>query len=336
MVERVTCRPVTDPREYAVAALPELTPDRVLLHYEGLTFPPVDRRLAVRPGSRRWLGAAALGPSGPVGLLVAALPGEPGDGEAGHCEGEGEEPGGLAAEAESSPGVAEVVSFLILPRHRGRGLGTALLARVEELAAEAGARALRGAYRTSWRSRAAIEALLTSRGWSPPRTRVLLARSSTGSARPLLTRQAPPLPPQAEVVAWEDLTEADHRAMAAICGEEGFPGRLSPYQDPDRLAGGISTALRWEGEAAGWLTVHRISFDTVQYSSLYLHPRVRGHKLYWALLREAARRRLADPDLQAAIFAFAPDNEVMRRVIDGPMKRHFVQRSELRVSRKDL
>lgn len=138
------------------------------------------------------------------------------------------------------------------------------------------------------------------------------------------------------MVAWEDLTHADHAAMAAICAEEGFPRQLSPYQDPDRLEQGISTVLRWGGRAAGWLTVHRISFDTVQYSALYLHPNVRGHKLYWALLREAARRRLADPDLQGAIFAIAPGNEVMRGVIDGPMKRHFVQRSELRVSSKAL
>jgi GNAT superfamily N-acetyltransferase len=329
---------VTDPPGYAVDSLPELTPDRVLLHFERLTFPPIARRLSVRPGSRRWLGAAALEPGGPVGLLVAALP-DAADGGGGGAEIEGATEAGSGAgagAAQPAPGVVEVLSFLVLPRHRGRGLGTALLARVEELAAEAGATAIQGAYRTSWRSRAAIEALLASRGWTPPQTRVLLARSSTASARPLVERQAPPLPPEAEVAAWEDLTDADHAAMAAICAEAGFPRQLSPYQDPDRLEAGISTVLRWEGRAAGWLTVHRISFDTVQYSALYLHPRVRGQKLYWVLLREAARRRLADPDLQGAIFAIAPDNRVMRGVIDGPMRRHFVQRSELRVSRKEL
>lgn len=111
---------------------------------------------------------------------------------------------------------------------------------------------------------------------------------------------------------------------------------LTPFQEEPRLEPAVSVGLRWEGEVAGWLIVHRVAFDTVQYSAFFLRPDLRGRGLGLALLREAVRRRLADPAVRFAILAVDARNARMLRLVDGPLRPFLPRRSELRVSRKAL
>jgi GNAT superfamily N-acetyltransferase len=290
--------------------LERLAPEEVIQHHEDLTFPPIARRLAVRPVRGRWLGALALAETGPVGLAVAEL---------------------RPAEA------AQLVSFTVLPAHRRRGLGTALLGAVERLAADGGAEILEGSYRTSWRSREAIEALLRSRDWSPPESRMLLARGETSFAQSVLQTPQPTLPPEAEIFPWDDLTPDERQAIEARQGEDRwYPDVLTPFQEEPRLEPRVSVGLRWQGEVAGWMICHRVAFDTIQYSAFFLREDLRGRGLGWALVREAVRRRLADPDLRFAIFAIDARNERMRELVEGRLRDYFRGLSELRVSRKSL
>ena len=301
---------------YAVQPLERPTPEEVVQHHEDLTFPPIARRLAVRPARGPWIGALAVGADGPAGLALVELIGL----------------GELRPEA-----AAQVISFTVLPAHRRRGLGGALLATVERLAAEAGAGRIEGAYRTSWRSRGAIEALLVRRGWSAPETRMLLARGETSFARAALGTPKPELPPEAEIFSWEDLTDAERTAIEARQEEDRwYPDVLTPFQEEPRLEPTISVGLRWRGEVAGWMICHRVAFDTLQYSAFFLRPDLRRRGLGWALTREAVRRRLADPDLRHAIFAIDARNQRMREMAEGSLRKYFRGFSELRVSGKPL
>ena len=295
---------------YALELRRSLSVDEVLQHHEDLTFPPVARRLAVRPVRGRWSGASAVGSEGTVGLALAEL-----------------------REDE----VAQVVSLCILPAHRGRGLGRALLAGLERLAEEAGVPALEGAYRTSWRSRAAIEALLRSRGWGAPETRMLLARGETRFARSVLATPQPVLPAEAQIFSWEDLAPAERATIESRQEEDRwYPEVLTPFQEEPRLEPTISVGLRWAREVAGWMICHRVAFDTLQYSAFFLRDDLRGRGLGWALIREAVRRRLADPDLRYAIFAIDARNRRMRELVEGRFREYFARLSELQVSRKEL
>lgn len=294
---------------HAIQPLADLAPGTVLQHYEELTFPPIADRLARRPPRGRWCGAVALGDEGPVGLAVVELP---------------------------PAGAAQMLSLAVLPGARRRGVGTALLDQVERLAAGAGATALEGSYRTSWRSRGAIEALLTTRGWSPPETRLVLARGATATARQLVRQPAPALPDGAEIFSWIELTAEDRRAIEAAGDDAWFPPMLTPFQEEERIEEAISVGLRWQGEVAGWLIVHRVAFDTLQYSAFVLRRDLRGRGLGHALLHEAVRRRLADPAVRHAILAVDARNQPMLRLIEGPLRPFLTRRSELRVSRKAL
>lgn len=309
---------------YAIQRRLRLAPEEVLQHHEDLTFPPVARRLATKPPRGDWLGAIALDAKGPVGLVVLEV--------AAGADARGEAAGDAGAGA-----VAQLLSLAVLPGHRGRGLGAALVAAAEDLARDAGASSLEGAYRTSWRSGAAIEAVLRSRGWSPPKTRMVLARGETGFARGLLRTAAPELPPEAELFTWDELSPGERdRIVVQQRRDPWYPEILTPFQEEPRLEPTISVGLRWRGEVAGWMVCHRVAFDTLQYSAFFLREDLRGRGLGWALLREAVRRRLADPDLRYAILAVDARNNRMLDLVRGRLEPYLARTSELRVSRKRL
>jgi len=299
---------------YAIQPLVRLGASEVLHHYEELTFPPVARRLAVRPAAGEWRGALAVGADGPVGLALVEV-------------------GGRAGAA----GAAQLFSLAVLPAHRGRGVGTRLVAAAEGLARDGGAEAVEGAYRTSWRSRPAIEALLRSRGWSPPETRLILARGESGFAQQFLRTPAPALPKEAELFTWDELTEAERAWILARQREDRwYPEVLTPFQEEPRLEPTVSVGLRWRGEVAGWMICHRVAFDTLQYSAFFVREDLRGKGLGAALLRDAVRRRLADPDIRHAIFAVDARNTPVRAWLEQAGPRYLAGTSELRVSRKGL
>lgn len=295
---------------YAIQPFERLTPSEVLQHYEELTFPPVARRLALRPAAGDWQGALAVAAGGPVGLALVEL---------------------------GASGTAQLFSLAVHPAHRRRKIGSALTAAAEHLAGRAGAAAIEGAYRTSWRSRPAIEALLAARRWTVPETRLVLARGETGFARRLLRTPPPDLPEEAEIFSWEALLPGERDAILAHQREDPwFPEILSPFQEKPRLEPTISVGLRWRREVAGWLVCHRVAFDTLQYSALFVRDDLRGRGLAWAVVREAVRRRLADPDIRYTIFAVDARNQRMRAILDRRIRHALAGTSELRVSRKGL
>ena len=298
------------PPTYLVQPLAELRPSELVDTYEGLTFPPIERRAELRLITEPLFGAAALGEEGAVGLVAAKL---------------------------RTPELARVISLQVMPAHRARGLATHLVARCEELAAERGAREIEGLYRTSWRSRDAIERLLRTAGWSQPQTRYLIGRGATQSLGSLETLPRAELPPDLELFPWQELAPAEERAILERQEREGwFPQALSPFQVAPRLEREISVGLRAGGEVAGWMIVHRLSHDTVQYSALFVRDDLRRTGAARALVAAAIRRRLQNPAIRHGVFLVDARNEAMLRFAEGPLRPLLTKVSELREARKVL
>lgn len=302
--------PVSLSSTYVVQPLPELRLSDLVDAYEHLTFPPVEKRAELRQVSGALFGAVALDTEGPVALLVA------------------ERRGGARC---------RLLSLFVLPDHRERGLASHLLARSEELAAERGATELEGFYRTSWRSLAAIERLLRNAGWSPPQTRCLIGRGARDTLGSIGELAPVKLPEGVELFTWRDLSNAEERSILERQEREGwFPQALTPFQAAPRIEQNISVGLRVAGEVAGWMIVHRLSYDTVQYSALFVRHDLRGSGLARALVAEAIRRRLQVPAIRHGVFLVDTRNKPMLRFAEGPLRPLLAQRSELRVSRKKL
>jgi uncharacterized protein (TIGR03032 family) len=340
----------TQPQEAAgtappAAALPtrvaartvEVTLDQALVAAD-LTFPDLRRTAAARPLPEPLL-ATVLTAAPEAGAEPGAAPAAPLAAAVSIVR-----PGGGLSGAGSGAG-AEIVSFVVRSDLRRRGLGRLLLASVEAELARRGVPAVELAFRDTWNSAPAMRALLAGRGWSAPRTQLLLAQTDFSLLdEPWLEPR--PLPEGYEIFRWGDLTPGERREIVRR-QQRGpwFPEELSPFQVEDRIDREVSVGLRLrlndpaghgtESRVIGWLLAHRVREDVVQYTTLFVeegHGRLgRGIPLIVA----AARRQEA-AGVPRAIFMVRAENREMRRFLERRMAPCLTERAELLRSGKRL
>lgn len=236
-------------------------------------------------------------------------------------------------------GGAEVVSFLVRPEARGRGLGKLLLAAVEAEMARRDQPSVEISFRNTWPSAAAMTALLAGRGWSTPRTHVLLAQTDARILElPWLAVR--PLPAGYETFPWGELTAEERRDIVRRQQRDPwYPDALSPFHLEDRIDREVSVGLRRQGgdggRVIGWLLAHRVKDDVVQYTSLFVED---GHgKLGRGIpLIAAAARRQEAAGVPRAIFMVQTENRAMRRLLERRMAPYLTGRAEVLRSGKHL
>lgn len=307
------------PDGFTIQTLAPVSRPEDLGNLPGLAGPDLGNRLPHRPPPGSWLSALALGESGVAGMVVVEIS----DGE------------------DDEPVAAHLLSLVVAPAHRRQGLGHALLATAEEMAREAGAGELYGSYRTSWDSQPAVEALIEDRDWGTPETRMIIARGETDRARRLIEAKGADLPEEAEIVPLKELSYEELESV--LDAPQTNPGAIGsmPMEQPDaddapKLEPKVSVALRWKGRVAGFLVCHRLSTDTLQYSSFFVRSDLRQRGLGWALVREAVRRRLEDPSLRHAILTVDARNKRVRSLVEEHLGDYLESVSELKVSSKQL
>ncbi|MBV8954846.1 MAG: GNAT family N-acetyltransferase [Solirubrobacterales bacterium] len=100
------------------------------------------------------------------------------------------------------------------------------------------------------------------------------------------------LPPQYELVPWLHHTKEDRRKAMRLMEDDPVARRLDPFHDPSRVFGPSSNALRQDGELVGWCVTHRISQQTLQYSSVYVAAKQRRTVAPMILLNYSIREHL--------------------------------------------
>lgn len=315
--EAEAARPLPSP---LVARTLELGLDQALAHAE-LTFPDLRRTAASRPLREPLLTTvlttADTAAAAPAALLAAAV-----------------------SVLRPAAGGAEVVSFAVRADLRGKGLGKLLLAAVEAEMVRRGQPSVELSFRDTWPAAEAMRALLAALGWSPPATRVVMAKTDERIlALPWLAPR--PLPDGYEVFPWCDLRPEERRAIVRRQQRQPwYPEELSPFLLEDRVDHEVSVGLRQVDGAgrrrvAGWLLAHRVKDDVMQYTSLFVEP---GHgKLGRGIpLIAAAARRQKAAGVPRAIFMVRAENRAMRRLLDRRLARYLTQRTELLRSWKKL
>lgn len=249
----------------------------------------------------------------------------------------GDEVVGLAL-AELRPGgaSAELRSLVVSPAHRRRGVATALVAHVERALQAAGCRAVDWVYRMAWADAPAVERLLAARDWLPPQTRMYHFRTDCEHMLAVPWPPYPPLQPPYAVVAWGDLPDAARREIQTRQAQAPwYPPVLSPFQLEARVEREISVALTHAGTVVGWMMLHRLLPDTLQYTSLFVAAEHQKHAGAIHLVREASLRQLAS-GVPHGIYQVQADNLLMLRYVEEWLSPYLVARTESRASRKRL
>jgi ribosomal protein S18 acetylase RimI-like enzyme len=280
--------------------------------FEPLTFPSLQKRWLTHPQRGHLGGVAAIVAGQMVGLVVAELLTDALRVPAGHR--------------------ADVISLYVDPDHRQQGIATQLLRYLEAALRQLNCPQVQVRYPVSELTNNGLETILHHQGWQSPKMDFLITKSTIEALK-----QAPwvyqyPLPPQFTVFPWSELTAAERDRIQQ---RQAYPDSLNPFTDDPRLEPINSLGLRYQGEVIGWTLNHRVAFDTIRYSTLFVETQFQRMGRGFSLLTEAVKRHI-ESGIPYATSAVASDNLAMLNCADRYYRPYATYLSESRCSTKFL
>lgn len=245
--------------------------------FAGMTFPAYRHFLDLEPVRRH-----PQVPNTPV-VMPVALGGRVGG-----------EPAALAlAEIrEGQTAKAEVLSLFVVPEHRGRGLGTALLETMGAYLSRMGIVEVMGVYMTGQPGQQAVERILEKAGWSKPEIRQLTLRFTLEEARRTGWYGKYPLEAGYTVFPWKYLTESEREALKASQRATGWiKPDLEPWKhDAEGFEPVSSLGIRLQGELVGWIINHALDARVVRFTCSFIRRDLGRRGKIVPVYSEAIRR----------------------------------------------
>ena len=230
-----------------------LTPSN-LAPYAALTFPALNRDItASQQVTGELLGLSAMADGVMVGLAIAEV---------------------------MANGGARLLSLMVEPTWRQRGIGRGVLDRLMAMLAKENISTLTVHYPSSELTRSAFEPILKRLGWSPPRTEALLLEARSDRLAAATWAEQHPIRDPYRVIPWAEISTT-HWQQASL---SELPAELRPQADSPAIEPAISLGLVHHNRLVGWLVVERTSSDHVSYSSFFVEPGHRGRARGVALL----------------------------------------------------
>lgn len=286
--------------------------DAVMQQFDSLTFPRFSREMRFQSIRQPLSGVLVSQGQQPVGLVLA--------------------------ERRADNDGALIRSLFVAPDQRRNGLARGLLRVLEQALAAQGCPHIDIFYRTDWSSYLVVEHLLQCEGWLPPIVYLYQYRCNVADALAASGNPEVDLPPGFSLFPWAELSPAEQQEIKTRqANEHWYPSNLDPFQLEGYPVFGNSMGLRCDRQVVGWMITHRTGPETIQYTSLFTAPELRGlgrAKLAWALIIGAARRQLLQ-GIPIAIFQVEANNRPMRYFTQRYLA-DYMKVNELRVARKLL
>ncbi len=216
---------------------------------------------------------------------------------------------GMAVAERQADGGAGLISLMVQPDMRRRGLATRMVANLQKFLAQEGVRELRVRYHTNASIVASFEPLLRRLAWATPQTDFVLIQSSAELLATTGWNTRFVIAAPYTLFPWLQATPEDLVAATNL----GAPMLLLPPASVHGLEGAVSLGLRHRGSLVGWLIAHRVDAHTVRYSSLYVAPAHRARARGLALLAEGFCRQ-HQAGIPRAKAAIAPASTAFLRV----------------------
>lgn len=198
----------------------------------------------------------------------------------------------LAEQGLDGRGEAEILSLFVAPALRGQGVGTALVAALEDELRGLGVLSVQAVYMTGRPSIPAVERILSKRGWNPPALRSISVRFTPEEAltTPWFGRLR--LPAGFEVFEWRSLGGEERAALRASHERSpwittGLECWRHDHYGFDEVS---SLGLRWRGQVVGWVLNHRVDAETVRFTCSFMRRDLSGRARILPLYTESIRR----------------------------------------------
>ena len=239
--------------------------DSTAAKYEKLTFPPFRPLLRNIDSEKSIIAIAASYLEQAVGLALAEI-----------------------WQNDSS---VQVHSLFVEPPHRGAGIGTALLTRLEEELSQRGCTKTELVYITGKPTTPALERLLQKCNWIFPQPRMLICKGQAEAIMeaPWMKRYSR-IPSSYSIFPWLEITQEERQAIQQQQETQPWiPEDLIPFQYEKHLEPITSLGLRYQGQVVGWMINHRLSPDTIRYTCSFVRKDLQKMGRIISLYAEAAK-----------------------------------------------
>ena len=238
----------------------------------------------------------------------------------------------------------ELLSLYVVPSFRGQGIGTRLLASLEESMKARGCLSMETVYMTSIPSLAAFEALLQTRGWSQPVRRMRIFRTNTWRLReaswmPMFQS----LPIGFKIVRWDSVGEFLREDLKQSLREPScrIPKDVNPFfyeglgidgcpPEPE-----FSFGCLHQGRIVGWHLTHRPAQGQLRFSCSYVRLEVQDQIPLLALWNHTFRRLMDEKPTEVS-WAVAGHHEGMEKFTHRLLGPFLTSNVETRGARKPL
>jgi len=235
----------------------------------------------------------------------------------------------LALAERRRDGGAQLLSLMVAPPWRRRGIGTGLLLRLKPVLAAEGIAPVEVRYVANALTTSALEPILERLGWQAPHTDLLLLEGHSSQLAAVGWADRHPLQPPYGLVPWGQLSDLQLRTAEALAAEVPGPWADAASLQPDPQ---LSLALLHHRELVGWLLVERTGPGSVRYASFFVAPAHRGRARALALLHESFRNQHAAA-ISLAHAAIAPGHVALERLLRRHLAPPLLSIGQWRVSR---
>jgi len=257
---------------YSVEHLPIKT---IVQKYENWTFPSLSFKLKTRELNDPLIAILAMESDKMVGLLLA--------------------------EYIIEQNGVKVISLLVHPENRKRGIGTGLLQKLENWASEKGFWRIDLVFQSNWELSEALTRALAKCHWEDPVRRMILCYANIKNYEGAPWLSYDQIPPKFEIFNWSDLTGDDKNLIMNQRVAGSVTPDVDPFQAAEKCLPELSVGLRHQGQLVGWMITHKVSNETLQRTCVYLDPEFRKNNLALALSANVIKLQLKS-DYPKAIF----------------------------------
>ncbi|HHP7242940.1 MAG TPA: GNAT family N-acetyltransferase [Cyclobacteriaceae bacterium] len=214
-----------------------------------------------------------------------------------------------------------LVSLKVSPEHQNQKIATRLLYNLEKAIKTEGYCEIELHYRSHWKTIPVLKKMLTRLAWTDPVFTLRICQSKIEQAFPVFHSNHQ-LPEGYEFTAWKDVTNEEKKIINSKKEQEAwFTDDVSPFQLSHMIEHNVSIALRYYNEIVGWLVIHQITPETLEYTALFVDDHHRTFKIGHLLMGESINRQAEQKSFPKFLFTVKASNKIMVRFIErnGPV-----------------
>jgi GNAT superfamily N-acetyltransferase len=214
-----------------------------------------------------------------------------------------------------------ILSLKVLPEHQNRKIATRMLLSLEQSLKKEGFQKIDLHYRSHWPTIPVLKRLFQRLSWGEPQFHLRINQSLIEQAFPVFHSKHE-LPDGYGFKIWSEVTEQEKEKIKTHNQERHwYPEDVSPFQLEHLIEKDVSIALTFHDEIIGWLIIHQITQETLEYTALFVDENHRSFKIGHLLMGEGINRQAAQAKFPKFLFTVKAENKVMVRFIDrnGPV-----------------